>query len=159
MKEIPVKTTLIKYEAFDGTRFDTKEDCFAYEGSQFGLLMQQLEKSIIKKTDTLGIRNKSNCFEPFNAYYVIVPKTRHDIFVLGQILEAAGVTDREEITGGDCDQPIILCVNLFCNVIVDVHIIRINDLVKDLTNCQFEVISNMKDTVKDNKEEVKIAEK
>lgn len=159
MKEIPVKTTLIKYEAFDGTRFDTKEECFAYEGSQFGLLMQQLEKSIIKKTDTLNIRNKSNCFEPFNAYYVIVPKTRHDIFVLGQILEAAGVTDREEITGGDCDQPIILCVNLFCNVIVDIHIIRINDLVKDLTNCQFEVISKMEDVIKDTKAEVKIAEK
>lgn len=154
MKEIPVKTTLIKYEAFDGTRFDTREECFAYEGSQFGLLMQQLEKSIIKRTNTLGI-NKSNLFEPFNTYYVIVPKTRHDIFVLGQILEAAGVTDREQITGGDCDQPIILCVNLFCNAVADVHIIRIGDLVGDWTNSQFDVISNIKDEAKDIVEEVK----
>lgn len=159
MKEIPVKTTLIKYEAFDGTRFNTKEECFAYEGSQFGLLMQQLEKSIIKKTDTLGINDKLNYFEPFNTYYVIVPKTRHDIFVLGQILEAAGVTDKEQITGDDYEQPIILCANLYCNAIINVHIIHMNDLVKDLTNCQFELISNMGDTVKDAKEEVKIAEK
>lgn len=147
MKEIPVKTTLIKYEAFDGTRFDTKDECAAYEGSQFGLLMQQLEKSIVKKMTNIGITEHN--YEPFNAYYAIVPRTRHDIFVLGQILELAGVTDKEQITGGDCDQPIILCVNLYCNVVVNLHVIRIGDLVRDWTNSQFDVISNIKDVAKD----------
>lgn len=149
MKEVPVKTTLIKYEAFDGTRFETKDACAAYEGSQFGLLMQQLEKSIVKKMTHIGITEQQNYFEPFNTYYVIVPRTRHDIFVLGQILEIAGVTDKEQITGGDCDQPIVLCVNLYCNVVVNLHVIRIGDLVRDWTNSQFDVISNIKDIAKD----------
>ena len=155
MKEIPVKTTLIKYEAFDGTRFDTKDECYAYEGSQFGLLMQQLETSIVRKMTHIGITEQQNFFEPFNTYYVIVPKTRHDIFVLGQLLELAGVTDKEQITGGDCDQPIILCVNLSCNVVVNLHVIRIGELVRDWTNSQFDVISNIKDEAKDAVEEAK----
>lgn len=153
MKEIPVKTTLIKYEAFDGTRFDTKDECYAYEGSQFGLLMQQLEKSIVRKMTHLGITEQN--YEPFNAYYVIVPRTRHDIFVLGQILELSGFADKEQITGGDCDQPIILCVNLYCNVVVNLHVMRIGELVRDWTNSQFDVISNIKDEAKDAVEEVK----
>lgn len=152
MKEIPVKTTLIKYEAFDGTRFDTKDECSAYERSQFGLLMQQLETSIVKKMTHIGITEQQNFFEPFNAYYVIVPRTRHDIFVLGQILELAGVTDKEQITGGDCDQPIILCVNLYCNVVVNLHVIRIGELVSDWTNGRFDVVSNIKDEAKDYEE-------
>lgn len=150
MKEIPVKTTLIKYEAFDGTRFDTKDECAAYEGSQFGLLMQQLEKALIKKMNHLGVSEPTYFFErPYNAYYVIVPRTRHDIFVLGQILELAGVTETEQITGGDCDKPIILCVNLCCNMLSSVHIMRPCDLICEWTNGQFEVISNIKDVAKD----------
>lgn len=155
MKIIEKKTTVTKYVAFDGTEFDCPNECKNYEGSQFGILMASLENATIKKMNKLGSDTMDYWY---NAYYVIVPRTRHDIFVLDQILNIAGVTETEHITGNDCYQVIILAVSLCCNVLGNAHVIRPNELIKDWTNGQFEVISNIKDIKKDEITD-KIAEK
>lgn len=158
-----VKVT--KFVSFDGIEFDTDYECRRYEGSKFGELLKEIEGSIIKRVNTLGIFSSATnesfyqLCEPYNQYYVIVPRTRHDVFVLNQILEISG-NEKEQVTGNDCFSMIILAVNVFCNTLGISHIIRLSDIVKDLTNGQFEVISFIKDAEKDAVKPVKdIAEK
>lgn len=165
MKKIEKEVKVTKFVSFDGIEFDTDFECRNYEGSKFGELLKEIENSIIKRVNTLGIfscvTNEPfyNFCEPYNQYYVIVPRTRHDIFVLNQILEISG-NEKEQVTGNDSFNMIILAAYVSCNTLDFSHIIRLSDIVKDLTNGQFEVISNIKEVTKDAAEPVKdIAEK
>lgn len=165
MKKIEKEVKVTKFVSFDGIEFDTDFECRSYEGSKFGELLKEIENRIIKRENVLGIFSGVTnepfyqVYEPYNQYYVIVPRTRHDIFVLNQILEISG-NEKEQVTGNDSFNMIILAVNVSCNTIGASHIIRLSDIVKDLTNGQFEVISNIKEVAKDAAEPVKdIAEK
>ena len=165
MKKIEKDVKVTKFVSFDGIEFDTDFECRNYEGSKFGELLKEIEGSIIKRVNTLGIFSSATnepfyqLCEPYNQYYVIIPRTRHDVFVLNQILEISG-NEKEQATGNDCFNMIILAVNVFCNTIGASHIIRLSDIVKDLTNGRFEVISYIKDAEKDAVKPVKdIAEK
>lgn len=166
MKKIEKEVKVTKYVSFDGIEFDNDIECRNYEGSKFGELLKEIEGSIIKRVNALNVFSNLNpnepycqCFEPYNQYYIIVPRTRHDIFVLKQILEIAG-NEKEQVTGDDCFNMIILGVNVFCNTVCASHIIRFADIVNNITNGQFAVISNIKDVAKDCAEPVKdIAEK
>lgn len=165
MKKIEKDVKVTKFVSFDGIEFDTDFECRNYEGSKFGELLKEIEGSIIKRVNTLGIFSSATnepfyqLCEPYNQYYIIIPRTRHDVFVLNQILEISG-NEKEQATGNDCFNMIILAVNVFCNTLGASHIIRLSDIVKDLTNGRFEVISYIKDAEKDAVKPVKdIAEK
>ena len=165
MKKIEKEMKVTKFVSFDGIEFDTDYECHNYESSKFGELLKEIEGCIVKRVNSLGIfANTSDepfyqLCEPYSQYYIMVPRTRHDVFVLNQILEISG-NEKEQATGNDCFNMIILAVNVFCNTIGASHIIRLSDIVKDLTNGRFEVISYIKDAEKDAVKPVKdIAEK
>jgi hypothetical protein len=165
MKKIEKEMKVTKFVSFDGIEFDTDYECHNYESSKFGELLKEIEGCIVKRVNSLGIfANTSDepfyqLCEPYSQYYVMVPRTRHDVSVLNRILDIAGNT-KETVTGDDCFNMIILAANICCNTLGTSHIIRLADIVKDLTNGQFEVISNIKDTAKDSAKPVKdIAEK
>lgn len=147
MKEVKQEITVIKYEAFDGTLFDSVDECANYEGSAFGVLIKDLESCIVKRTNTLGIY-PADYFEPFNQYYFIVPKTRHDIFVLGQICKMVDMDESIAVTGNDCDNLIVLAVNVYCNTLGNAHIIRPGKWISSNTNGHFGVVSMIKEETK-----------
>lgn len=152
MKKIEKEVKVTKYVSFDGIEFDSDIECRNYEGSKFRELLKEIENSIIKRVNALNVFSNPNdpycqCFESYNQYYIIVPRTRHDVFVLNQILEIAG-NEKEQVMGDDCFNMIVLGVNVFCNTICASHIIRFADIVNNITNGQFAVISNIKDAVK-----------
>lgn len=151
MKEIPVKTTVTKYEAFDGTRFDTESECKFYESSQVGMLIEQLKSAIINKFDDLMLFSDMESGEQFNKFYTVLPRTRHDVFVLGQIMKAA---NDDYDTPIPCDVPLVLCLDIECNLIMNAAIINIEEWVSTMTGCMFNVV-DCTDRGEDSKEEVK----
>lgn len=147
MKKIEIEETVVKFEAFDGKVFNTEEECQLYEGSNFGVLLEQIKDCIIKRENRLGIVPSNYYFEPYNTYYYLVPKTRRDINILNKILEIAG-NNKEVASGSYCNELLILCVNQGCNTISTAHIVYVNEWIKDMTRGQFTVVSTIKDIVK-----------
>ena len=84
MKEIKeiitTEVTVIKYQAFDGEKFDTAEECQKYENSAAGVLLGKIDDFTVKTDCT---------FEPDdsdeNKYKAIIPRNQHDIDVLNQL--------------------------------------------------------------------------
>lgn len=143
MKKIEKEITVTRYMAFDGTEFDTETGCQNFEGSAFGALMQQLESRIVKKSNELSMVGTGS---PCTACYAIVPRTRHDIFVLNQILQMVDGEQRAEST--DCDMPVLLCVHLRCNTVMAAYLIRPQEIVQNAGNGEFTVVSTIKETKK-----------
>ena len=108
--------------------------CRHYEGSAFGELVQQL------KGCTLGsiVARKKRTI-------VLVPKTRHDIFVLGQILKMAGSDEPCADVYGRLTQ---LDVTLNCNTVAEAHVTNLEDYIQVLSNGQFAVVSTIEDAEK-----------
>ena len=141
-----------QFVSFDGIEFDTASKCQKYEGSKFAGLIKELNSSIIKRVKALDIFTVLSDIpyiynEPFNQYYILVPRTRHDVFVLNQILKLAG-NNKEQVTANDCFTMLILAVNVYSDNLGVSHIIRLGDIVKNLSNNDFEVISNIKNNEK-----------
>lgn len=150
-KEKDVKVTV--YVAFDGTEFNTETECLEYEGSAVGVLLERIKNSILKKVDDLGFLPKDSGYTGFNQYYMIMPKTRTDVFVLNQILSM--VPDNEEtVVADDCYNLIGLALDLRCNVVVNAHVIKFNEIVKALTNKRFNVISFIKEGGEEPRKEI-----
>ena len=132
METIKKEITVTRYVAFDGTEFETEAECLHFEGSSFGELMKQLE------TCTL-----SHCVLPDGSHnYFLVPKTRHDIYVLSQVLKMGGIDNPcselyEHLT--------LLNVRMSCNTVVKVDAANFEDYVKEVSNGQFCVVSTIKD--------------
>jgi len=72
--------TKTKYQAFDGEKFDTAEECQKYENSAAGVLLGKIDDFTVKKDCT---------FEPDdsdeNKYKAVIPRNQHDIDVLNQL--------------------------------------------------------------------------
>ena len=147
MKKIEIEETVTKFEAFDGKVFNTEAECQLYEGSNFGVLLEQIKDCIIKRENHSGMLSSDYYFEPYSAYYYLVPKTRHDINVLNKILEIAG-NNKEVASGSDCNELLILCVNQGCNALSNAHIVHVDEWIKTMTRGQFTVVSTIKDTAK-----------
>lgn len=151
MKKIEKEIKVTKYVSFDGIEFESEQICHAYESSKLGELLKEIDGIIIKRVNSLDIFvNKSMAIygscEPYNQYYVVVPKTRHDVFILNQILEISGNRE-EQVRGNDCFNMIILAVDVCCNSVCSACIIRLSDIVKDLTDGRFMVVSDIKECV------------
>lgn len=129
MKKIEKELTVTRYVAFDGTEFETEQECQNYEGSAFGLLMQQLDAAIVFEDGSHGFKS-----------YFLVPHTRHDIFILGQILQMTG---KNTACGDAVDHPITLSVWIECNVVTDAYITKIDEAVEKISGGAYTVVSNM----------------
>ena len=72
--------TKTKYQAFDGEKFDTAEECQKYENSAAGVLLGKIDDFTVKTDCT---------FEPDdsdeNKYKAVIPRNQHDIDVLNQL--------------------------------------------------------------------------
>lgn len=131
MQKIEKEIKVTRYVAFDGTEFETEAKCQNYEGSAFGKLMQELEGCTLDHyLSDLGYQ----CF-------TLVPKTRHDIFVLGQILKMGG---NEEPCADVYDHLTLLTVQLHCNMVIQAVVTNLEDYIKDISNGQFCVVSTIK---------------
>lgn len=84
MKEVTetiIKEYIVtKYQAFDGEKFDTEEECHKYENSAAGVLFGKIDDFTVK----------SDCFfEPDegseNKYKAVIPRSQHDIDLLNQL--------------------------------------------------------------------------
>lgn len=132
--EKEIKVTL--FVAFDGTEFETEAECQHYEGSAFGQLLQQLKEC--RLGHYLG-SDGSEC-------YFLVPHTRHDIFVLGQILKMGG---NDKPCAQLCDHLTLLSVHLQCNTVVKAEVTNLEEYIMDMSNGQYIVVgTNKKPEVK-----------
>lgn len=130
MKKIEKKITVTRYVAYDGTEFETEQECLNYEGSAFGVLIQQLMDCMLSISENAGFVN-----------YHLFPHKRHEIFVIEQILGMAG---NHEPCGNLCDHLTLLRVKLRCNTVVSAMAMNIEDDIRDLSNGQFAVVSTEK---------------
>lgn len=140
MYKIEENIQVTRYVAFDGTKFDTEAECQHYEGSAFGMIMQQLEGCTL---DHYRSDSGHQC-------YTLVPKTRHDIYLLGQILKMAG---NEQPCGDMYERLTLLTVRLHCNTVTRADVTNLEDYIMDISNGQFTVVSTIKQPVE--KEPVK----
>lgn len=139
MKKIEKKTTVTVYVAFDGTEFNTDRECQAYEGSAFGQLVKQLDTAILHEDNSCGFKS-----------YFLVPRTRHDVFILEQILQMTG---KSSGCSDAIDHPSILSVWLECNVVTDAYLTRVDKAVEEISGGAYTVVSNM--PIKEKKESTK----
>ena len=97
MKEVKetIKTeyTVIKYQSFDGEKFDTEEECQKYENSAAGVLFCKIDDFTVK----------ADCaFEPDegsdeNKYKAVIPRNQRDIDLLNQLWKLYSGRNREDI--------------------------------------------------------------
>ena len=136
MQKIEKEITVTVYVAFDGTEFVTDTECQRYEGSAFGQLMQELQGCILSHyIDHNG-----------SHHYTLVPHTRHDIYLIGQILQMAG---EDTQCSECCDHLTQLDVTLNCNVVEGVHITNLEDYILERSNGQYAVVSTIKSAAKE----------
>lgn len=133
MQKIKKEIEVIRYMAFDGTEFETEAECQHYESSAFGVLLQQLEKC--RLGHYIG-GDGSQC-------YFLVPRTRHDIFVLSQILIIAG---NDKPCAELCDHLTLLTVHLQCNTVVKADVTNLEEYIMDMSDGQYIVVSTIKKT-------------
>ena len=96
MKEIKetIKTeyTVIKYQSFDGEKFDTEEECQKYESSAAGVLFWKIDDFTVK-TDCI--------FEPDEGgeskYKAVIPRNQRDIDLLNQLWKLYGGKSKESL--------------------------------------------------------------
>ncbi len=138
MKKIEKEITVTRFEAFDGTEFETEQECLNYEGSAFGKKIQELEGC------TLG----HYIADDGRKCWFLVPHTRHDIFVLGQILKMAGNDDSCADIYGHLT---LLSVSLDCNTVATATVENLEDFIRELSNGQYEVVSSVKPSEKTKK--------
>lgn len=131
MEIIKKEITVTRFVAFDGTEFKIEAECKHYEGSAFGQLIQQLMDCII---NTSVLPDGRKC-------YCLVPKTRHDIFVIGQILKMAG---NNEPCADIYDHLSLLTVKLNCNTVEEADVSNLENYIRDISNGQYLVVSNIK---------------
>jgi len=94
MKEVKETITkeVTKYQAFDGEKFDTTEECQKYENSAAGVLFGKIDDFTVKTDCT---------FEPDendeNKYKAVIPRNQHDIDILNQLWKLYGGKSKEDI--------------------------------------------------------------
>lgn len=96
MKEIKEtitkEVTVTKYQAFDGEKFDTEEECQKYENSAAGVLFCKIDDFTVK-TDC--------AFEPDeggeNTYKAVIPRNQRDIDLLNQLWKLYGGKSKEDL--------------------------------------------------------------
>lgn len=135
MEKIEKEIKVTRYVAFDGSEFETEAECRHYEGSAFGELVQQLKGCMLAQIEA---SNRERII-------VLVPKTRHDIFVLGQILKMAGSDEPCADVYGHLTQ---LTVTLDCNTVAEAHVTNIEDYIHRMSNGHYAVVSTIKDAEK-----------
>lgn len=135
MRKIEKEITVTLYEAFDGTEFKTDTACLNYEGSAFGMLLQQLENCILSAS---VLPDGRKC-------YCLVPKTRHDIFVIEQIYKMAG---KDAPCPNVCEHLSLLTVRLNCNTVEDVDVSNLENYIKEVSDGAFAVVSAIKKSAK-----------
>lgn len=131
MYKIEKEIKVTRFVAFDGTEFETEAECQHYEGSAFGELMVQLSNSTL--SHYIGTDGQH--------HYILVPRTRHDIYVLGQILQMAGEDTACASCYGHLTQ---LDVTLGCNTVAAVHLTDIEEYIRERSNGQYTVVSTIK---------------
>jgi len=84
--------TVTKYQAFDGEKFDTEEECQKYENSAAGVLFCKIDDFTVKV----------DCaFEPDendeNKYKAVIPRNQRDIDILNQLWKLYGGKSKEDM--------------------------------------------------------------
>lgn len=136
MYKIEKEIKVTRYVAIDGTEFDTEAECQHYEGSAFGQLMQEIKGCIL--SHYIGNDGRH--------HYTLVPHTRHDIYVLSQILMM--VNDQSHCSEC-CDHLTQLDVTLNCNIVEEAHVTNLEDYILERSKGQYAVVSPVKSGAKE----------
>lgn len=138
MEKVEREVKVTKYIAFDGTEFDNELQCSNYEFSEVGKLLSEL--------NCFGyVTDDDDVLISFGAkYYILMPRTRHDIFVLGRILEICGMENN--VTADLLYKPIMLKVNMN-NIGIGrrAEITQLDKWMTSISGGKFTVVSLIKD--------------
>ena len=74
MKEVTIQVDQLVYEAVDGTRFESKEECKAYEKTAKGVIMGRFKKLIVAEHDSWDLHWGMDD----NTTYMLKLKTKED---------------------------------------------------------------------------------
>lgn len=89
---ITKEVTVIKYQAFDGEKFDTEDECLKYENSAAGVLLGKIDDFTVK-SDCLFVPDDND----ENKYKAVIPRNQHDIDVLNQLWKLYGGKNEENL--------------------------------------------------------------
>lgn len=132
MEKIEKEIKVTRYVAFDGTEFETEQECRNYEGSAFASLMQQLENCTLGHSVSQGGEHS----------YWLLPNTRHDVFVIDQVERMAG---GQGSNGDAYGHLTLMTVRLACNTVEEVTVLNVEDYVSGITGGRFAVVSTEKE--------------
>lgn len=114
MKEIEEKIkkevvdTHIYYEADDGTRFNSKEECSKYEDTVFCVLMARAKSFVIATDKEQSINPFDECDD--SNFITLLPQKSEDIDILNQlyVLPRSGVSKEPYFTEEHIGKPILM---------------------------------------------------
>ena len=96
MKEVKetIKTeyTVIKYQSFDGEKFDTANECQKYENSAAGVLFCKIDDFTVK-TDYIFTPDEGGD----SKYKAVIPRNQRDIDLLNQLWKLYGGKSKENL--------------------------------------------------------------
>lgn len=89
MKKIEIKSEVVNYkwESMDGTQFDDKEECIAYERSAKGVIKGRVKKLVVTEGSECDILNAGS---DENDVWVAKPKTEADLDAIRQMYNLYG---------------------------------------------------------------------
>ena len=138
MEKVEREIKVTRYVAYDGTEFETEQQCKNYEGFAFGVLIQQLEKCTLKHFRS---PEGDHC-------YFLFPVTRNEVYLIELISKLAG---NDTPLGCICERPTLMTVRLNCNIVEEVTVTNLENRILEISNGRFTVVSTIKEEVKKDK--------
>jgi len=84
IEKIEEKSFREVYVAFDGAKFDDKEQCIAFEQSAYGMLKFRLVQMAVMQTDECTLFKGAGSDE--NQAFVVIPKNEDEVKTLQQLV-------------------------------------------------------------------------
>lgn len=144
MKEIELKKEVIDigYQAFDGTIFNSSDECESYEKSAYEVVASKLMECVVKE----NVEISEFDINDENVYHTIVPKTEEHIDWINQIYFMFNGRNKTEplCTIADIGTPILWGFR-HCDYVLDwVWFYKLNNFIEEITNNKFVVYEKNK---------------
>lgn len=143
MEKIEKEIKKTYYVSFDGTEFETEVECMAYESTEIGVMLAELQPCVV----ALSITDASMMdYFGQKKHYMLFPRTRHDIFTIERILKASGSEDK--CSSEDLYKPFMLSVGYtaWSGIVKDVAYTDLDKWMRKISNNKFSVVSLIKES-------------
>lgn len=143
MKEIKKEQQHVEYityyEAFDGTTFQEKCQCEAYENSASGVVIGKLHEigTVISNQDWL------DCGDGENWHIFVVPTKQEHLDILNQLMFLCRASDEKTklfFTENDLNKPFIMGYRSYNNSLDWSWFYKIEDIISQATNDTYTIV-------------------